>query len=199
MFEYMDRFGFNADPELAYPGGQLSPSGVYDGKGNLLGPDDSIDIGRVAIGQGPETSHVEATPLQMAEVAAAIANGGVLMGPTFVQEITDPDGRTSEELDPSEQSRSQRGDRGPADGDDDQRDRGGDGRRADRRRDFVCGQDRHGGDQRRDQPQPALVHRLPPADDPQVAVAVTLDRCTGCFGGDAAGPIATAVMESLLG
>jgi penicillin-binding protein A len=38
-----------------------------------------------------------------------------------------------------------------------------------------------------------------PADDPQIAVAATIERCQGCFGGDTAGPIATAVMESLLG
>ncbi len=37
-----------------------------------------------------------------------------------------------------------------------------------------------------------------PADDPQVAVAVMLERCTGCFGGEVAGPVATQVMESLL-
>jgi peptidoglycan glycosyltransferase len=37
-----------------------------------------------------------------------------------------------------------------------------------------------------------------PAQDPQIAVAATIERCTGCFGGDTAGPIATQVMESLL-
>ena len=36
-----------------------------------------------------------------------------------------------------------------------------------------------------------------PADDPQVAVAVMLENCTGCFGGEVAGPIATQVMEAL--
>jgi peptidoglycan glycosyltransferase len=37
-----------------------------------------------------------------------------------------------------------------------------------------------------------------PVDNPQIAVAVTVERCTGCFGGDTAGPIATAVMNQLL-
>ena len=37
-----------------------------------------------------------------------------------------------------------------------------------------------------------------PADDPQIAVAATVERCTGCFGGEVAGPIATQVMEGLL-
>ena len=44
--------------------------------------------------------------MQMAEVAATVANGGKLMQPTFVQEVTDPDGRVTEELDPDVQSRS---------------------------------------------------------------------------------------------
>ena len=37
-----------------------------------------------------------------------------------------------------------------------------------------------------------------PVEDPQIAVAVTVERCAGCFGGDRAGPIATAVMNELL-
>ena len=37
-----------------------------------------------------------------------------------------------------------------------------------------------------------------PAEDPQIAVAATIERCQGCFGGEVAGPIATEVMESLL-
>ena len=38
-----------------------------------------------------------------------------------------------------------------------------------------------------------------PAENPQIAVAATIERCTGCFGAQVAGPIATQVMESLLG
>ncbi len=44
------------------------------------------------------------TPLQMAEVVATVANGGTLMKPTFLQQVTDPDGRVTDELDPEEQS-----------------------------------------------------------------------------------------------
>ena len=101
MFKYMDRFGFNQDPELGYPDSEMAPSGVYNtDTGNLLGPSDAIDIGRVAIGQ----ERLLVTPLQMAEVAATVANGGVLERPTFVQQVTDPDGRTVEKLDPHDQS-----------------------------------------------------------------------------------------------
>ena len=99
MFEYMDRFGFNKDPELDFPDDRMAPSGVYD-SGKLLNADDAIDIGRVAIGQ----ERLLATPIQMAEVAATIANDGTLMKPTFLLEAKDPDGRTTEELDPDEQA-----------------------------------------------------------------------------------------------
>ena len=94
MFKYMDRFGFTADPELDYPG---RPDGAERRlrRGPALGAGDAIDIGRVAIGQGGARAGLT-TPLQMAEVAATIANGGVLMRPTFVQQVTDPDGRVTE-------------------------------------------------------------------------------------------------------
>ena len=38
-----------------------------------------------------------------------------------------------------------------------------------------------------------------PVEDPQIAVAATIERCDGCFGGEVAGPIATSVMQDLLG
>ena len=70
MYEYMDRFGFNAEPPLDYPSFQLAASGEFaDGK--LLGAgSDQIDVGRMAIGQ----DKLNVTPLQMAMVAAAVAN-----------------------------------------------------------------------------------------------------------------------------
>ncbi len=37
-----------------------------------------------------------------------------------------------------------------------------------------------------------------PATDPKVAVAVTLERCQGCFGGQVAGPVATKIMDAVL-
>jgi peptidoglycan glycosyltransferase len=37
-----------------------------------------------------------------------------------------------------------------------------------------------------------------PAENPEIAVAATVERCQGCFGAQVAGPIATQVMETLL-
>lgn len=194
MFEYMDRFGFFKDPELDFPDVQMRPSGVYDGE-EQLDSGDAIDIGRVAIGQ----ERLLTTPIQMAEVAATIANGGKLMKPTFLQSAKDSDGRTTEELDPDEQSdvvseetASQLTDmmthvteEGTAAG----LTVGGlafAGKTGTAEIDIENGINR-----------PWFIG-FAPADDPQIAVAVMLERCQGCFGGEVAGPIATQVMESLI-
>ncbi|MDQ3943946.1 MAG: penicillin-binding transpeptidase domain-containing protein [Actinomycetota bacterium] len=55
-----------------------------------------------AIGQGD----VFVTPLQMAMVAGAIANGGVLMAPRVVSEVRDPDGGVARRLEPKEWKRA---------------------------------------------------------------------------------------------
>jgi len=60
------------------------------GEEGLLGPGDAVDVGRVAIGQ----ERLAVTPLQMAMVAAAIANKGKLMKPQIWSRVVDPDGRT---------------------------------------------------------------------------------------------------------
>jgi penicillin-binding protein A len=195
MFDYMNRFGFNKDPELDYPDIQMAPSGVYDG-GHLLNDNDAIDIGRVAIGQ----ERLLVTPLQMAEVAGTIANDGKLMKPTFLQKASDPDGRTIDELDPSEQDQVVSADtanevttmmthvteEGTAAGLTVQ---GASfaGKTGTAEIDIEQGTNR-----------PWFIG-FAPADDPQIAVAVMLETCTGCFGGEVAGPIATQIMDDLLG
>jgi penicillin-binding protein A len=55
-----------------------------------------------AIGQGD----IAVTPLQMATVAGAIANGGVLMAPHVVREIRDPDGQVIRRIGPDEWKRA---------------------------------------------------------------------------------------------
>jgi penicillin-binding protein A len=99
LFEYMDKFGFNSKPAIDLPSDQVLPSGILEGN-TLLGPNDPIDIARVAIGQ----ERLLATPLQMAQVAAAVANGGKLMKPQIWSRVVDPDGRVTKRLDPSEYS-----------------------------------------------------------------------------------------------
>jgi peptidoglycan glycosyltransferase len=98
--DYMERFGFGADPPLDYPDSQMLPSGVYDLKNNKpISPDsEKVDLGRVAIGQ----ERLRVTPLQMATVAATVANRGVRMAPRITSRIVDADGRTVERIEPEE-------------------------------------------------------------------------------------------------
>ena len=78
MTEYMKRFGFYARPPIDLPRGELSPSSAVDPHGRPFPPGSpNEDIGRIGIGQGG----LAVTPLQMAMVAAAVANGGKLMTP----------------------------------------------------------------------------------------------------------------------
>jgi penicillin-binding protein A len=100
LFKYMDRFGFNSTPAIDLPSNQVYKSGVYDENEELLGPGDPVDLARVAIGQ----ERLAVTPLQMAEVAAAVANKGKLMKPQIWSRVVDRDGRTVQSLDPSEYS-----------------------------------------------------------------------------------------------
>jgi penicillin-binding protein A len=94
MAKYMTRFGFYKPPPIDLPANQLLASGERY-RGRLLGPNSRrIDVGRMAIGQ----DKLLVTPLQMATVAATIANGGVRMEPHITQKIVDPDGRTQDEI-----------------------------------------------------------------------------------------------------
>ena len=195
MFEYMDRFGFNGTPPVQYPADQLNASGVRGDNGKLLGPDDSIDIGRVAIGQ----ERLLVTPIQMAMVAATVANGGEMMEPTFVESVTDPDGRT-DESDPqkaatvmSEETAAQLTEmmtnvtrEGTAAGL------------------TVPGVDEFAGKTGTAEVQAGdcadnrgWFIAFAPSQDPQIAIAAVVE-CTSGFGGETAGPIATEVMGALL-
>jgi len=90
LARYMNRFGFDRKPQLDYPGEQMSASGEYRGQ-RLISPTSLfVDVGRMGIGQ----DKLQVVPLQMAEVAAAVANRGRLMAPHLTGRIVDPEGRT---------------------------------------------------------------------------------------------------------
>jgi peptidoglycan glycosyltransferase len=192
MYKYMDRFGFDEKPRLDYPSFQLATSGVFEGN-RLLTADDSIDIGRVAIGQ----ERLNVTPLQMAEVAAAVANDGELMEPRLWSKVIDTDGR-EEELDPERMSRVMSDDTANEltemmtdvvnEG------TGGAAALAD---DQVAGKTGTAEIDIENDINQAWFIGFAPADDPRIAVAATVER-TGGFGGDVAAPIAQSVMEVLL-
>ncbi len=85
----MSEFGFFTDPTIDLPGDEVVPSGLYR-NGHQISQSAPIDVARTAIGQG----NLAVTPLQMAEVAATIANGGVRMQPSLVDKAVTPGGST---------------------------------------------------------------------------------------------------------
>jgi peptidoglycan glycosyltransferase len=201
MVEYMKRFGFYSDPQLDYPSNQMVPSGPYNSSRHLV--TSAFDVGRVAIGQGGAEGQDLTTPMQMAEVAATVANGGRLMQPSFVQQVTDPDGRVTQTLTPHVQSTAispqtaselttmmtnvTQDPQGTAAG----LTVSGNVPFAGKTGTAEISGSLNGVN------QPWFI-AFAPATNPQVAVAATIERCQGCFGAQAAGPVATQVIDSLL-
>jgi penicillin-binding protein A len=91
VLDYAKRYGFYSLPPIDLPPNAINASGLYK-NGKLWFPTDSnqVDSGRLAFGQ----ERMLVTPLQMALVAATIANGGVQPKPYLVQKILAPDGST---------------------------------------------------------------------------------------------------------
>ncbi len=84
----MSSLGFGQRFPTDYPSDEESTAGLYDGA-RPLGPNALIDAGRTAIGQG----RLLVTPIQMAMIAQAIADGGVVMEPQLVRRRPDAVGR----------------------------------------------------------------------------------------------------------
>ena len=199
MFKYMDQFGFGSTPPIDLPSSQVYKSGVFDNR-ELLGAGDPVDIARVAIGQ----ERLAVTPLQMAMVASAVANGGKLMKPQIWSRVVDPDGRVTKRLDPSEYSEPidpqtaaelNTAMQGVVNS--------GTGTNAAIPGVAVAGKtgtaetpfnESCGGGSDENQ---AWFIGFAPADDPQIAIAATVE-CTTGFGGDVAAPIFRDVAETLL-
>jgi peptidoglycan glycosyltransferase len=100
LARYMQRFGFDRKPRLDYPSEEMSSSGEYQGARLVPPTSRVVDLGRMGIGQ----DKLAVTPLQMAEVASAVANRGRLMVPHLTTRIVDSDGRTVETIGPRVQS-----------------------------------------------------------------------------------------------
>ena len=103
IVEASKKFGFYETPPLETPSGERSPSGLFQ-DGELFDPeqDTDVDPGRFAFGQ----ERLLVTPLQMAMVAAAIANDGVVMRPHVVDRIVAPDGAIVQRTKPDELGRA---------------------------------------------------------------------------------------------
>jgi len=197
MTKYMKRFGFYSKPPLDYPKSEIVASRPYAPNGRPYPPGSpNEDIGRIGIGQGG----LLVTPMQMAMVASAVADGGRLMAPHFASRVVDQDGRTVETIKPRvyhqvmKQSTAtevaqmmrrvvEEGTGTPAQ---------------------LGGIDVAGktgtasiGVAGSNLTQPWFIG-FAPVQDPKVAIAVTIERTQGGFGGTVAAPIARSVIQTLL-
>jgi len=199
LVEYMRRYGFYQDPELDYPSFQMIPSGILNGEGDYV--DDGFDVGRVAIGQGGLEGEIRASPMQMAEVAAAIGNGGRLMRPRLTDRIVRKDGRVKERIEPDLQSQVMKPETAQQLGDMMSRVvEEGTGTAAALAGVTVAGKTGTAEvGPNREFTQPWFIC-FAPVDNPRLAVAVTLERQpAGSQGGTVAAPIARSVLEAVLG
>ena len=194
ILDYSKRFGFYADPPLETPSNERDPSGLYD-KGRLFYPQNNsqVDPGRLAFGQ----ERMLVTPLQMAMVAAGVANQGVVMRPYVVDRIEQPNGSLVTRTAPKIYSRAIKP----------QTARelnlmmqavvtGGTGQEAQIPGVPVAGKTGT-AETGNSGINTTWFIAFAPADHPRVAIAVVLQNQTG-FGGSTAAPIAKTVMEALL-
>ena len=197
LVEYMKRYGFYEDPPLDYPDTQMVPSGIINGDGEYV--EDGFDVGRVAIGQGGLEGEIRSAPLQMAQVAAAVAGGGRLMKPQLTDRVVRKDGRVAERIEPDLQSRVMKPEtaeqltvmmsRVVEEG------TGTAAALSGIRVAGKTGTAEVGAN--REFTQPWFI-AFAPVDNPRMAIAVTVERTTG-QGGTVAAPIARQVLEALLG
>jgi peptidoglycan glycosyltransferase len=197
MTKYMKRFGFYAKPPLDYPPDEINASRPFSPTGHPY-PAGSFreDIGRIGIGQGG----LEVTPLQMAMVAAAVANNGKLMAPHFTSRVVDKDGRTVETIKPSVYNQVMKPSTAQEVGQMMKRvvDEGT-GTPAQLGGISVAGKTGTAsvGTTGSNLTQPWFIG-FAPVQNPKVAIAVTIERSQGGFGGTVAAPIAKALIQTLL-
>ena len=97
LHEYADQFGFGRvqgiELPLEAPGNNPSQAWKRQNRGEPWSTGDDYNMG---IGQGFVTS----TPLQVAQMAAVVANGGFLYRPTIIHHMTDSEGNIVQPFEP---------------------------------------------------------------------------------------------------
>jgi peptidoglycan glycosyltransferase len=195
ILDYMKKFGFYKDPPLETPANERAPSGLYHG-GRLFFPPHpatQVDPGRLAFGQ--ETLAV--TPLQMAMVASTVANRGLAMNPQVLDRVVDSGGKTIVRVHPKELRRVMSR------------------QTADEITSMMVAAVNDGTGGAAAIPGISVAGKtgtaetgtsginttwficFAPAENPKVAVAVTLENQTG-FGGTTAAPIAKLLLQAVL-
>jgi penicillin-binding protein A len=196
VLSYAKRFGFYDLPPLETPENERVASGLYN-RGKLFypnHPDTQVDPGRLAFGQ----ERLQVTPLQMAMVAATVANNGLLMKPYVVQKVVGPDGKTIVRNRPHKIARVM-SPRVAAELNSMMQAvvTGGTGPKGAIPGIPVAGKTGT-AETGRGNIYTAWFIAFAPADHPRVAVSVVVENQPNGFGGDVAAPIASQVMEAIL-
>ncbi|GAA4521931.1 MULTISPECIES: peptidoglycan D,D-transpeptidase FtsI family protein [Nonomuraea] len=189
MGEQLEKFG--AGKPLAVP--------MSVAKSDFGPKEDAAAVAQASIGQRSN----QMTPLQMAMIAAGIANEGVVMKPYLVNKITDPNGDTIDEADPEEFSEAVSSETAG-----ELTDMmisvvaNGTANRAQIPGVQVAGKTGTAETAQGQQPHAWFIS-FAPANDPKIAIAVMVESGAVRGGGEATGggtaaPIAKAVMEAVL-
>jgi peptidoglycan glycosyltransferase len=190
----MQQFGFYQTPPLPLPAGEVVPSGRY-GKNGLLPPGafmDPLAVAWAACGQ----ERVLSTPLQMALVAAGVANGGRVMTPYYTQQVVAASGDVVQKAQPQQWRIAMKPATAAILNTMMQRVvNAGTGTAAALQGIQVAG--KTGTAERGDGTNLAWFIAFAPAADPQVAIAVVIED-TQSTGGEAAAPLAAAVIKTAL-
>jgi penicillin-binding protein A len=196
VLDQAKKFGFYSAPPLEIPSDARSPSGLYN-RSKLFDPkhpNTQVDPGRLAFGQ----ERMLTTPLQMAMVAAAVANNGTVMRPHVVKEVLSPGGKLVRRVRPHTYSRAMKPETAAALNQMMQLVvQGGTGTAAQIPGVKVAGKTGT-AETGKAHVYTAWFIFFAPADDPKVAGAVVLENQLNGFGGKVSAPIAKAIMQAIL-
>ncbi|NYF09265.1 peptidoglycan glycosyltransferase [Leifsonia sp. AK011] len=187
--EQADKFGFNESIDVPLESTPSTYPRALDDPSTMLS----------AFGQG---TNVRASPLQMAMVSMAIANGGSLMKPNLVERILSSDLRVLEQLEP-ELYREAMSQQTAAEITQMMVDSVANGAASNARIDGVDVAGKTGtAENGEGEPYTLWFTGFAPANDPQVAVAVVVENGGGLgqsgSGNQVAAPIAQTVLEAVL-
>jgi peptidoglycan glycosyltransferase len=188
-------FGFYERPPIELPSSEVAPSGLYNfKKGTLYDNPKLVDPGRLAFGQ----EHLLTTPLQMALVAAAVANKGTIMQPHLMKVVRSPGGSLVTRVRPQVWKHAMKPHTAAILNKFMQAVvTGGTGRAAAIPGIKVAGKTGT-AETGQSHVYTAWFIFFAPADNPQVAGAVVLEHQLNGFGGSVSAPIAKQLMQAIL-
>jgi peptidoglycan glycosyltransferase len=195
VIDQAKKFGFYSKPPIELPPSEVASSGLYNfSKHSLYDDPKLVDPGRLAFGQ----EHLLATPLQMALVAAGVANNGDVMTPHLLNKVTSPSGSTVVKVHPQVWKHAMKPETAAALNELMQKVvQSGTGTAAQISGIKVAGKTGTAETGKKNVYVAWFIF-FAPADNPQVAGAVVVENQLNGFGGAVSAPIAKQLMEAIL-